>query len=124
MTETNQNQQDPWYDTNDQQNKEARQKAADTFLQKALENPDDPGSFRERVRDDEGVAFKEFAALYKECSGRELPNGVRVICLEPDLESRSNLVVFLLPTVSAAAPNEPKIPPSWPDAWIAAWQPY
>ena len=116
---------DDWFDTNDEKKKGMRRQAADDFLQ-AIAN--DPKGLRQRVRmpdtTGDGTAKTEFNAVYKKVSGVDIPDSVRVFCVEPDLSERGKLVVFVLPTLGTTDPAAPIITPDWGSAWLTAWPPY
>lgn len=102
-----------WFDTTNEAKKQLRRDAADLFLEKSKD-----AEFRQRVLKSDEEARKEFSAFYRQVAGIEIPEGVRVICVDPDLKERSKLVVLLLPTQDSPTTA------SWRDGWIASWQPY
>jgi hypothetical protein len=106
-----------------------KRKAANEFLKKARDNPD----FRALVMTDtthpnavqnataEQNAHTEFGKMCI-AAGIELPDYVRVICLDDERTARNHLVIFALPR--SAATRLAGDDDLWRDGWLAAWDPY
>jgi hypothetical protein len=107
-----------------EEKKKLKRKAANEFLKKARDNPD----FRSLVMTDtnaeqnaeaEQNAHTEFGKMCK-AAGIELPDYVRVICLDDERTARNHLVVFALPRSATRLADDDL----WRDGWLAAWDPY
>lgn len=120
-----------WYSSDDA-NKQIRRNAADAFLSDVLDNVNGIGDAvtgLDPVKKD--TAHKEFRKRVQKAAqdaGQQgdLPDGVEVICLEPDTTNRSNLVVFILHKKGAKI-SEPDMSAAgdlWQKRWTAAWPPY
>ena len=100
-----------------EEQKEKKRKAANTFLQKAI----DDDTFREDVKKwDNDNATSAFKQMCKD-AGMEMPDYVRVICVEDERTERNKLVVFALPSAGNATQAGGDW---WVDGWLAAWDPY
>lgn len=108
-----------WYNVDLLEKKKLRREASDNFLKDTLTIP----GLREKVLGNEADALTEFKARYLAVAGVSTPPDVRVICIKPDLTSRSNLVVFCLSPIAGETPHVP-VRPIWQDGWLAAWPPY
>jgi hypothetical protein len=99
-----------WYDETEPK-KQVRRQAASKFLVATKNDP----QLRKSITTDPEQAKIQFQKL----GGIELPDEVKVICLEPERHDRANLVVFVLLDPAKETPAEP-----YRASWIAAWQPY
>lgn len=90
--------------------KEEKRKAANRFLKDTLDDPD----LRKAVLESRQRAYDEFA----ERCGITVPDYVEVICLRADRKERNKLVVFVLPEGPVESGEY------WRDGWVAAWEPY
>lgn len=105
-----------WQSDAEEQKKKKR-KAANTFLQKAI----DDDTFREAVKDwTKDNATGEFKKMCQ-AAGIEMPDYVKVICVEDERTERNKLVVFALPLKGTPTPAGGDW---WVDGWLAAWDPY
>jgi hypothetical protein len=97
--------------------KQKKREAANTFLQKTMD--DDP--FRQAVKDwTKDTATNEFKQMCKD-AGIEMPDYVKVICIDDERTERNKLVVFAMPLKGTPMPAGGDW---WVDGWLAAWDPY
>lgn len=99
----------------DDTSKRKKQEAANQFLQATL----DSAELRAAVLGNEATAHDEF----KECCKKakiELPDYVRIICVDDERVARNKLIVFALPHSSTKVADGEL----WRDGWLAAWDPY
>jgi hypothetical protein len=117
-----------WY-SDDDDNKQLRRDAANSFLSDVLDDPHglgaavtglEPGK-RQRARE-------EFDKVLQTIPGAgPLPQAVEVICLDPDTRKRANLVVFVLKKRGAQVDRSKQTGVDddlWDGRWVAAWAPY
>ena len=100
-----------------EEQKEKKRKAANKFLEKTMDD-----TFRKTVKDWDNAAnaTKEFKQLCTEF-GIEMPDYVKVICIDDERTERNKLVVFAMPLKGTPAPAGGDW---WVDGWLAAWDPY
>lgn len=95
--------------------KKCKRKAANDFLKRARDHSD----FRDLVLGSEADAQREFKKMCHDAK-IEMPDYVRVICVDDERTARNHLVVFALPRASSRLSDDDL----WRDGWLAAWDPY
>src|SRR5262245_43964214 len=98
-----------WYSA-DEDNKNVRRSAADSFLSDVLDNVNGIGDAVTGLDPaKKKKAKEEFDKRLKNTpGGGPIPDNVEVICIEPDTKNRSNLVVFVLDKKGAKIEERPQ----------------
>jgi len=120
-----------WYSANEN-NKNVRRDAANTFLSDVLNDPNGLGKLVTGLEPEKRiVARAEFdLRLQKTANGGELPPNVEVICIDANTHKMADLVIFVLhkeKAVISETTDQQTTPPSdelWRKRWVAAWAPY
>ena len=120
-----------WYSANEN-NKNVRRDAANTFLSAVLNDPNGLGKLVTGLEPEKRiVARAEFdLRLQKTANGGELPPNVEVICIDANTHKMADLVIFVLhkeKAVISETTDQQTTPPSdelWRKRWVAAWAPY
>jgi hypothetical protein len=118
-----------WY-SDDEDNKEIRRKAANSFLSDVLDHPTGIGAQVTGLQPGKRQnAWTEFDKVLRKIHvGAALPPNVEVICIEEDTRKRADLVVFVLKKKGAKIDKLKEESTTdddlWDGRWVAAWAPY
>src|SRR6266478_8618108 len=86
-----------WYES-DEDNKEVRRAAANTFLSDVLDDPNGLGKLVTGLEPEKRIVARAVfdLRLQNTANGGQLPPGVEVICIEAHTRKMADLVVFVL----------------------------